>query len=785
MTIVQFFSILRARWKIMLLVLAAAVLGTALVNALLPKSYTSTVAVLVDVKSPDPIAGIIFPGMNSPSYMATQVDVIQSDRVSQYVVRALRLNEAAAMRDQWREATKGEGNFENWLADLLRKSLDVKPSRDSNVISVNYKAADPRFATAMANAYAQAYIDVSLELRVEPAKQYGRFFEERAKQLREKVEQARAKLTIFQRKKGIVGADERLDVENARLNELSSQMVGLQALGAETAGRQAQVRNSPDRLQEVLNNPLIGSLKIELTRQESRLQEIGERLGANHPSVVELNASITETRARIDAETARLGGGVTVSNSINQARLGQLRSSLEAQRVKVLRLKESRDDLAVLAADVDAAQRAYDGVNARANQTELESRTTQTNRSVLNPASEPIQPSSPRTTLNMLLALFVGTLLAVGVAMLMELFDRRVRSPSELVHALDMPLLGVLARKQTGKLFGRKQLAALPAAAAVDSVAMPAQRQGGAGPAVMLVEPVPPTLGSPEHGAEAGSEVVVKDLTLGEIFRETRKLSADQIEAILAHQRAHGMLFGEAAVALKLVEDRDVLWALSRQFHYPYALEGRKQFNPELITATTPFSAISETFRSVRSQLIRRFAQDGERRALAVVSADAGDGKTFVAANLAIAFSQLGRRTLLIDGDMRSPRLHKVFGIDNSRGLSNILSGRLSARLLTPVTDLPSLFVLPVGAAPPNPLELLESPAFGLLIRELLGKFDHVIIDSPSAVTGADAGVIAARSGAFGSVARQGRTRMDSMFELVHSLRDSTTLSLGFILNEH
>ena len=785
MTIVQFFSILRARWKTMLLVLAAAVIGTALVNALLPKSYTSTVAVLVDVKSPDPIAGIIFPGMNSPSYMATQVDVIQSDRVSQYVVRALRLNEAAAMRDQWREATKGEGNFESWLADLLRKSLDVKPSRDSNVISVNYKAADPKFATAMANAYAQAYIDVSLELRVEPAKQYGRFFEERSKQLREKVEQARAKLTSFQRQKGIVGADERLDVENARLNELSSQMVGLQALGAETTGRQAVARNSVDRLQEVLNNPLIGNLKIELSRQESRLQEIGERLGPSHPSIGELKANIAETRTRIDAETARLGGGVAVSNSINQARLDQLRSSLEAQRVKVLRLKESRDDLAVLAADVDSAQRAYDGVTLRANQTELESRTTQTNLSVLNPASEPTQPSSPRTTLNMLLALFVGTLLAVGVAMLMELFDRRVRSAAELVHALDMPLLGVLARKQTGKLFGRKQLASLPSATAVDGVAAPGQREAEAALAVMSVEAEPSSPGSLGHSPEAGGEIVVKDLALGEIFRETRKLSADQIEAILAHQRAHGMLFGEAAVALKLVEDRDVLWALSRQFHYPYALEGRKQFNPELITATTPFSAISETFRSVRSQLIRRFAQDGERRALAVVSADAGDGKTFVAANLAIAFSQLGRRTLLIDGDMRSPRLHKVFGIDNSRGLSSILSGRLSARVLTPVTDLPSLFVLPVGAAPPNPLELLESPAFGLLIRELLGKFDHVIIDSPSAVTGADAGVIAARSGAFVSVARQGRTRMDSMFELVHSLRDSSTLSLGFILNEH
>ncbi|MES2228746.1 MAG: chain length determinant protein EpsF [Pseudomonadota bacterium] len=789
MTLVQFFSILRARWKIMLLVLGAAVLGTALVNALLPRSYTSTVAVLVDVKSPDPIAGIIFPGMNSPSYMATQVDVIQSDRVSQQVVRTLHLNDSASMREQWRDATKGAGNFETWLADLLRKSLDVKPSRDSNVISVNYKSPDPKFATAMANAYAQAYIDVSLELRVEPAKQYGRFFEERSKQLREKVEQARAKLTAFQRQKGIVGVDERLDVENARLNELSSQMIALQAVGAETASRQAQARTSADQLPDTLGNALISNLRIELSRQESRLKELGERLGDSHPAITELKANVNELRARIDKETGRVSGGVSVSNSINVARLTQVRAALEAQRVKVLRLKESRDALAVLAADVDASQRAYDGVSVRANQTELESRTTQTNLYVLNPASEPTQPASPRVTLNMLLALFVGTLLAVGVAMLMELFDRRVRSALDVVQALETPLLGVLARKPTGRLFGRKQLAAQSPSVEVRVEEAVGQQTVEAAYPITTARidgrADTPAAGAGSAAASDSGESVVRDLALGEIFKETRRLDADQIEAILAYQRTHGVLFGEAAVALKLVDGADVLWALSRQFHYPYALEGRKQFNPELITATTPFSSVSETFRSIRSQLIRRFEQDSERRALAVVSADAGDGKTFLAANLAIAFSQLGRRTLLIDADMRAPRLHKVFGIDNSRGLSSILSGRLSARVLAPVTDLPSLFVLPVGVAPPNPLELLESPAFGLLIRELLGKFDHVIVDSPSAVSGADAGVVAARCGAFVSVARQGKTRMDSMFELVNSLRDSATLSLGFVLNEH
>ncbi len=799
MTLLQFFSILAARWKVMLIVLCIAVLGTGLVTFLWPKSYTSTVAVLVDVKSPDPIAGMIFPGMNSPSYMATQVDVIQSDRVSQQVVRTLRLNESSLMRDRWREATQGAGNFDLWLAETLRKSLDVKPSRDSNVIAINYKSPDPKYATSLANAYAQAYIDVSLELRVDPAKQYGKFFEGRSKQLREKVEQARSKLTAFQRQKGIVGADERFDMENSRLNELSSQLVALQAVSAETEGRQAQARRSADQMQETLNNSLISNLRIELSRQDTRLKEVSERLGPGHPAIIEIKASIAELNQRILEETARVSGGAVVTNTINKGRLEQLRASLDAQRLKVLRLKESRDELAVLAADVDSAQRAFDGVNARANQTELESRSTQTNMYVLNPASEPTQASSPRSTLNMLLSLFVGTLLAVGVAMLKELFDRRVRSAAELSQALDLPLLGVLARRPTGKLFGRKDaVAALsdqasPALSSVHQTAPAAAVAASqmAEPSAALLAPDPAKISdflAPEAATSLNSSAensLVREQVLGEIFKETRKLDASQVEAILAHQKQNATLFGESAVALKLVSQSDVLWALSQQFHYPYALAGRKQFNAELITATTPFSSVSETFRSIRSQLIRRFQQDPQRRALAVVSADGGDGKTFVAANLAIAFSQLGRRTLLIDADMRSPRLHKVFGLDNTRGLSSILSGRLSARVLTPVTDLPSLFVLPVGVSPPNPLELLESAAFGALLHELLGKFDHVIVDSPSAVSGADAGVVAARCGAFLPVARQGRTRMDSMFELVNSLRDSTTLPYGFILNEH
>ena len=784
----------------MALILGLAVVGTAVANYLLPRSYTSTAAVLVDVKTPDPIAGIVFPGMASPSYMATQVDVIQSDRVSQHVVRTLRLDESEPMREKWRESTKGVGNFQSWLADVLRKSLDVKPSRESNVITVAYKSADPKFATALANAYAQAYIDVSLELRVEPAKQYGRFFDERAKQLRSKIEVARARVSAFQKDKGLVGADERFDVENARLNELSTQYVTLQAVSAESTGRQAQVRNSSEQLQDVITNPVIGNLKFDLSRQESRLKELRERLGENHPNVREAQASLDETKLRLAAETSRVSGGVGVTNAINQSRLDKVRASLDAQRLKVFKLKDARDGLSVLMSDLDSAQRAYDAVIARSNQTELESRTTQTNVYVLNPASEPTLPASPRVTLNMLLALFAGTLLAVGAAMLMELFDRRVRSASEVVQLLDIPLLGILSRRPRGKLFGKKEPAALAAPAGTGNAesALPNAMVPSAAltssalttsalptPALTLREAALAEGALPAAESTDSRDHSVHDRVLGDIFRDTHQLTAAQIEQILAYQTEHKMLFGEAAVALRMVEGNDVMWALSQQFHYPYAANGRKHFNTELVVATKPFSDISETFRGIRSQLIRRVANVPQRRAIAVVSADEDDGKSFVAANLAIAFSQLGRRTLLIDANMRKPRMHRVFGIEGGAGLSNILSGRMAQRVLSPVTDLPSLFVLPGGTVPPNPLELLESSAFGLLIGELLGKFDHVVVDTPSAMVGADAGVVCARSGSFLAVARQGRTRMDSMQELVRSLSDATTEPLGFIVNEH
>ena len=277
----------------------------------------------------------------------------------------------------------------------------------------------------------------------------------------------------------------------------------------------------------------------------------------------------------------------------------------------------------------------------------------------------------------------------------------------------------------------------------------------------------------------------VADRTIGSIIAETRNLTADQVERVLAHQKAKGIRFGEAAIALGFASTDDVLFALSQQFHYPYAAEDRRKANPELVALNQPFGVQAESFRAIRSQIMMRLFNEGqERRALAVVSPDAGDGKTFFSANLAITLAQLGGRTLVLDGDMRGPRQHAVFGVDNAAGLSGILSGRAEAKVIQQVAGVPSLFVLPVGITPPNPLELVERPAFGLLMRELLSKFDHVVVDTPAAQYGSDSAVIAARCGAALVVARQNKSQVESLQHLVADLAETPAQLAGVIVNE-
>jgi len=457
MNLEQLLLAVKARYKIVVLTTVLTLLAALAVTLISPKLYTASSAVVIDVKYADPIAGSVSPAWGQPSFMATQLDIINSERVAAKVVKVLKLDQQPGIENAWREATEGKGDLVSWLAGGLRGTLDAKPTRDSNVIAINWKGRDPKMAADVANAFAQAYIDTSVDLRRDPAQQYSKYFSQQAQAARDRLEKAQAALSEFQQKNRlIVVSDDRLDVESGRLNQLSSQLVEAQNQRNDSQSRQAQVRSNSGSMQEVLSSSLVQSLKGELAQKEAKLQEMSGNLGVNNPQFQRAQAEVATLRQKLGAEMGQIASGVGTNDRINEQRVSNLSAALEDQKSRVLKLKQDRDSASVLQRDVDAAKTAYDAVAQRVTQSNLESQASQTNIAILNPAIEPSRASSPKVQLNLMVALLAGLLLGVGAALLFEQIDRRVRSIDDLGRVLGLPVMGVIGRAQ-GSLGHRRR----------------------------------------------------------------------------------------------------------------------------------------------------------------------------------------------------------------------------------------------------------------------------------------------------------------------------------------
>jgi chain length determinant protein EpsF len=443
MSFTQLLLTLRARIGTILLTFGLITLAVVAITLLVPKRYTATASVVVDVKPLDPIAGIALPNsVLMQSVLATQADILWSQRVALDVARTLKLDEDPELREEFLDDTGGAGSIEVWLADSLRKHLEIKPSRDSTVIDIRYTSRDQKLAPVVANAFAQAYIDITLDMKVGPAKKYASWFDDRAKGLRDELEQAQHKLSEYQRKTGILATDEQTDIENARLGELSSQLTVLQAQSADSRSRQRQAAQGPlETVPEVLAHPLVQILKTDIARAEARLEDLNAQVGENHPLVARTKSELKVLRNKLNVEVKRLVSGIDASNRINRQRENAVRNELNAQRGKVMAMKKEREQLSVLQQDVVSAQKAYDAVTARYTQTSLESQANQTNIYMLNPAAEPNRHSRPHLRLNTAVGAVLGMMLGIALALIRESFDRRVRSTHDLPVLPEMPLL--------------------------------------------------------------------------------------------------------------------------------------------------------------------------------------------------------------------------------------------------------------------------------------------------------------------------------------------------------
>jgi chain length determinant protein EpsF len=455
MTPIQYLRIVWSRkWLVLALTVLSTVIGV-VVALQMPKQYKATTSMVVEVR-PDPVLGALAPGLTSPAYLATQVEIIGSDRVAQRAVRLLGIERSPEAIANWREATKAKVPMEQFFAESLSRGLQVESGRGSNLIYINFAAEDSTFAAAVANAFAQAYMDVSVDLRIAPARQSADFLEEQSKVLRSNLEQAQARLSKFQQDKGIVVSDERYDQEVARLNALTGELAQAQAALVEAGARR---RNTGSELSpDVQQSMSVQALKSQLAAAETRLLEASTTLGPNHPQRQQLETQVASLKQQLAAEMRRVSGGSGVISTASAQKVSELRALVEAQKKQVLSMRSERDQVSVLMRDVETAQRAYESVSQRVNQLNLEGQNSQANVRVLSPAVAPLYPSPSKKRVALLGAVIGGLLLGAALAIGLELLDRRVRGLEDMVVADGVPVIGVLRPTESKQPVFRRML---------------------------------------------------------------------------------------------------------------------------------------------------------------------------------------------------------------------------------------------------------------------------------------------------------------------------------------
>jgi chain length determinant protein EpsF len=453
MDLKQYILALGARRKAFFVALIATIVTAIAVALIVPKKYVATASLMMDARDEQTMS----PGRLSPreraTFLQTQVDLLMSNRISTQVARDLKLAHRPGVREAWEQDTGGLGSIDEWIAEGLRLKLEIDTSVSSLVL-VGFSSDDPKYAAEVANGFAKAYLDTVLQLRTEPTREAAKWFDEQLKTLRTQVTQAQSRLNSYQKQKGILAEDARLDVESTRLAELSTQLMVARNATYDALSRYKQATEvvesgvSPEAIPDVLSNAHINALKVDLSRVEGRLEQESAVLGPNHPGYLRTTAEVQALRERLKSETRKLVAGL--GNAVQQSRKREadLQTAIEAQNQRLLNVKDYRIDMAAMSRDIEAAQRSYDAVLTRYMTNKIDATANTTNVMLLSPASEPIKPVHPKVGLIAGLSVVLGLLLAAGIVYVLEMLDRRVRSRYDLESRLAVPSLGRLSKWQ-------------------------------------------------------------------------------------------------------------------------------------------------------------------------------------------------------------------------------------------------------------------------------------------------------------------------------------------------
>jgi capsular exopolysaccharide synthesis family protein len=557
----------------------------------------------------------------------------------------------------------GETVEQSRAIDEFLSQLTVSPIRNSRLVDLKFRLPDPELASRIVNTLAKNYIEQNLEYKFLASKEASDWLGERLGEQRKQVEQAEAALQRYREQNDAISLEDRENIVVQKLADLNAAVTlakterfQKQALYNQLQSLQKN-RAALDSFPAILSNSYIQQQKAELSQLQSQLTQLSEKLGEKHPDIIKVRSAIQLAEARLNAEVSKVVQSVRNEYQAALAKENSLIAALNQQKGEAQTMNRKAIDAGVLERDVHSSRQMYESLLQRAKETGVSTELKTSNIRVVDQAEKPRSPVSPRTILNLMLALFGGGFLAFGLAFFFEYVDSRIKTPDEIKAHLGLPSLGM----------------------------------------VPALDP-------------------------------------------------------------KAWKDRE----------------------PLINNGVPPNFA--EAFRALRTNVLFSSAEEGSR-SLVITSTGPGEGKTMVAANLAIGLAQTGQRVILIDADMRRPRVHQMFRQKQQPGLSNLMVGQTTPSETIRKSGVPGLWLLTAGHLPPNPAELLNSQRFKEFVRLLGEHFDSVIIDSPPIMAVTDAAIAASATTGIVFVVGAEMTSRHAARAALEQLQNGRPRFLGAVLN--
>ena len=559
--------------------------------------------------------------------------------------------------------SEGETPSQSPVIDALLGGITVSPIRNSRLVDVKFSSTDPQFAARVANGLAQAYIDQNLEYRFLSSKEATDFLGRQLAEQRKAVEASETALLRYREQTDAVSLEDKQNIVVQKLTELNAAVTRAKTerLQKEAAYNQIVAiqhdRAALDAFPAILSNSFIQQLKGELSTLQRQQASLGEKYGEKHVEMIRIRSAIEQTEAKLQGEIGKVVQALRNDYEAARANERSLIAALQQQESEAMDLSRMGIDYGSLQRDAATNRQMYESLLQRAKETGVAGEMKSSNIRVVDPATVPRGPISPNPFMNLVLAVFGGGILAIGLAFFFEYLDNRVKSPEEIRDHLGLPFLGLIPALET------------------------------------------------------------KDY---------------------------------------LAEDALLHKNVSHQF--------------------------AEAFRTVRTNVLFSLAEGGGH-SVVVTSTAPREGKTLVASNLAIALAQAGQRVLLVDADMRKPRVHEVFRANQAPGLSNVLVGNAKASDSVKRGPVDNLWLLPAGVTPPNPAELLNSRRFKDFLETLEEHFDWVVVDAPPVMAVTDATVIAHVAHGVLYVVRSEDTSRHAASAALDQLCGARAKFLGAVLN--